>query len=147
MFQLSGRKGNRGTHALCNAKLSLCVLHRSAGAGTDDACALRFAEGTEAAVDVFGSNSEMIGGAGLELGQCAGHGKWKSFQHPDLLPVLLCCVTTGVVLMEGVEMVAVHGGAGLVGLGHTPGQHDASLTRNQLQLRLLGRRGALCLWT
>lgn len=128
MFQFSGRKGNRGIHALFNAKLFLCVLHSSAGAGTNDICALRFAEGTEAAVDVFGSHSEMIGGAGLELGQCAGHWKWKRFQHPNFLPVLLCCVTIGVVLMEGVEMIAVDRGACLVGLCHTPGQHDTSLT-------------------
>lgn len=128
MFQCSGRKGNRGTRALVKAKLLLRVLRCSAGAGTNDICALRFAEGPEAAVDVFGSNSEVVGGARLELGESAGHGEGQRFQHADLLPVLLRGVTVGVVLVEGVEVVAVHGGAGLVALCHTPGQHDASLT-------------------
>lgn len=98
-------------------------------------------------MDVFGADSEMIGGARLELGQRAGHWKRKGFQHPDFLPVLLRCVAIGVVLMEGIEVVAVDRGARLVRLGHAPGQHDTGLTGNQLELRLLRRRGALRLWT
>lgn len=119
----------------------------SAGAGADDVCALRFAEGAEASVDVFGSDSEVVGGAGLELGQGAGHGEGQRLQHADLLPVLLRGAAAGVVLVEGVEVVAVHGRARLVGLGHAPGQHDPRLTGHQLQLRLLRGRGALRLWT
>lgn len=98
-------------------------------------------------MDVFGSNGKVVGGARLELGQRAGHWEREGFEHADLLPVLLCCVAVGVVLMEGVEMVAVDGRARLVVLCHAPGQHDAGLTGHQLQLRLLRRRAFLCLQT
>lgn len=87
----------------------------------------------------------MIGGAGLELGQRAGHGQRKGVHLPDLLPVLLRRAAARVVLVEGVQVIAVHGGAGAVCLGDAPGQHDARLARHQLQLRLLGRRRPLAL--
>lgn len=118
-------------------------LHCSARVGIDDICALRFTEGAEAPADVFGSNSEMIRGAGLELGQRTGHGQREGLHLPDLLPVLLCCTAVGVVLMEGIEVIAVHSRTGPIRFRHTPGQHYAGLAGHQLQLRLLRRRGAL----
>lgn len=146
-LEFSNIKRDQRTHALLNAKHFLSFLYSLAWVGIDDICALRFAEGTEAPMDVFGSNSKMVGGARLELGQCTGHWERKGFQHPDLLPVLLCCIIVRVILVESVEMIAVYGRARLISLCHTPGQHDTGLTGHQLQLRLLRRRGFLCLWT
>lgn len=62
----------------------------------------------------------MISGARLELGQRTGHRQRKSLHLPDLLPVLLRRVTVGVVLMEGIEVIAVHGRAGPIGFRHAP---------------------------
>lgn len=121
-------------------------LNCSARAGTDDICALRFTEGAKAPIDVFGSNRKMIGGARLKLGQRTGHRQRKGLHLPDLLPVLLCCITVRVVLMKGIEMVAVYSCTCPISFCHTPGEHYTSLTRHQLQLRLLRRRGSLSLW-
>lgn len=110
-----------------------------AGAGTDNICALGFTEGAKASIDVFGSNSKIVSGARLELGQRTGHGERKGVDLPDLLPVLLRRAAVRVVLMEGVQVIAVHSRAAPVRLCNAPGQHDAGLTRHQLQLELLRR--------
>ena len=108
----------------------------------DDVGALRLAERPEAPVDVFGAHGEVVGGAGLELGQGARHGQRQRLHLADPLPVLLGGGGgRGVVLVEGVQVVAVHRRARAVRLRHAPGQHDARLARHQLQLRLLRRRG------
>lgn len=118
-------------------------LSCSAGAGIDDVRALRFTEGAKAPVDVFGSDSKMVSGTGLELGQSAGHGQRKGLHFPYFLPVLLCCTAVGAVLMEGIQVIAVYSGTTAISFCHAPGQHYTSLARDQLQLRLLRRRG-LC---
>lgn len=114
-------------------------LNCSARAGIDDICALRFTEGTKAAIDVFGSNSKMISGARLELGQGTGHRQRKGLDLPNLLPVLLRCTAVRVVLMEGIEVIAVYSCTVPISFCHTPGQHYTGLTWHQLQLRLLRR--------
>lgn len=121
-------------------------LKCSARAGTDDIGALRFTEGSKAPVNVFGSDSKMISGARLELGQRTGHWQRKGLHLPNLLPVLLRCTAVRVVLMEGIEVIAVYSCAGPISFCHTPGQYYTGLTWHQLQLRLLRRRGPLSLW-
>ncbi len=121
-------------------------LSFSARAGTDNVCALRFTEGAKAPIDVFGSNRKMIRGARLELGQSTGHREREGLHLSNLLPVLLCCITVRVVLMEGIEVIAVYSCTGPISLCHTPGQHYTGLTWHQLQLRLLRRRGPLSIW-
>ena len=125
-------------HELSNAKKLFPFLNCSAGAGTDDICALRFTEGAKAPIDVFGSNSKMISGARLELGQSTGHRQRKGLHLPNLLPVLLSCIAVRVVLMEGIKVIAIYSCTGPISFCHTPGQHNTGLTWHQLQLRLLG---------
>lgn len=115
----SQHKKNKGTHAVLDTKL----FNSSAGAGTDDICALRFAEGAKAPMDVFGSHCKMIGGARLELCQRTCHWQRKRLHLPNLLPVLLCRITARVVLMVGIEMIAVNSCTCPISFRHTPGQH------------------------
>lgn len=114
--------------------------------GTDNICALGFTEGAKAPIDVFGSNSEMISGARLKLGQCTGHRQRKGFHLTNLLPVLLRCVVVRVVLMKGIEVIAVYRCTCPIGFWHTPRQHYTGWARHQLELRLLRRWGSLGLW-
>lgn len=85
----------------------------------------------------------MIRGARLELGQRTGHWQRKGLHLPDLLPVLLRSIAAGVVLMEGIEVIAVYSCTGTISFCHTPGKNYTSLTLHKLQLRLLRRRGTL----
>ena len=92
----------------------------------DDIGTLGLTEGAKAAIDVFGSHSKVVGGARLELGECAGHGQWEGLHLPNPLPMLLGrTVGVGVVLVEGEQVVAVDGSTGAVSFCHAPGQHDA----------------------
>lgn len=86
----------------------------------------------------------MIRGARLELGERAGHREREGLHLADLLPVLLSWTAVTAVLMEGVQVIAFHRRAGPIRFGHTPRQHDTSLTGHQLQLRLLRRGRPLC---
>lgn len=137
-------KKNQGTCVLSNPKISFFNI--LAWAGTDHICALRFTEGAKAPIDVFCPNCKMIGRARLELGQGTSHRQRKGLHLPNLLPVLLWCITVRVVLMEGIEMIAVYSRTCPISLCHTPGQHYTGLTWDQLQLRLLRRWGSLSLW-
>lgn len=111
----------------------LCLFcNGSTRAGTDDICALRFAERAKAPIYIFGSNSKVIRGARLELGQRTGHRQWKGLHLPNFLPVLLRCIAVRVILMKGIKVIAFYSCAGPINFSNTPGEHYTSLTLHQL---------------
>lgn len=87
----------------------------------------------------------MIRGTRLELCQCTGHRQRKGLHLTNLLPMLLTHIGVGVVLMIGIQVVAVYSCASAISLCHTPGQNYPILTWHQFQLWLLRRGGPLSL--